>query len=385
MNDYNGPWEHNPTNLKTYLVGAFALLFLIGCNLGGGSSSADPVNLEERQPEIKPEDISLELLDEIIPEIEMEGEDFLEDLQKITLQLDFPVVPAGSHVNINALGTFPPETQKGITNQRITQFVTFTIINKSIAAIGQNPNNENEFRIYGISEGETIVYAEGGGIVSQQLNVKVIEGVCGGEINDTSSSNANGECIKVVSGREETPIETLFTFTPSLNFLEAMGYEQNESAPKINRSYSKIFGIHLPPLNAYPLKTSPEGEYGLFRNDSPHTNWEQDGSYLWNSQASIHCQTLKKLGFARREDWRRPTKDELIKLYNDYPQGELLSRFGVPLSYHYSTSTPHPSTNEPYPSLQVVNLWNGNSVAVRWTASQAGGCISNTASDIIDI
>ena len=180
-------------------------------------------------------------------------------------------------------------------------------------------------------------------------------GACGGQLNDTSPTNAKGECLKIATA--DVDGKTLwFTSSPSIDMMEAMGYTVHDSENNEGTTYA--------PTYTESGNYGPAGiEFARFRQDGK--NASGDGEL---GQFDRYCTDLATRHFAGKSDWRRPTTDELKALYNE--RGRMGSALGWPTNVYYWSSTPNVDTFEVY----VLNIGH-----VSWANSSARGyasCVS---------
>ncbi len=164
--------------------------------------------------------------------------------------------------------------------------------------------------------------------------------ICG-EINDKSPLNARGNCLKV----REIIVDNhkkWFTSTPSSEVMKFLGYVQQDSAENSGDSYAK--------LETEYCDQGACGYFASFRQDGKQVIDESkvtDNNYSVNGQFDRWCQKLAKLKFADKDNWRRPSEEELYQLLTDGDTDDnidnsrdlnLFPRFGWPTRSYYGTT-----------------------------------------------
>ncbi len=165
--------------------------------------------------------------------------------------------------------------------------------------------------------------------------------MCGG-VNDTNQENAKGDCLKVATDNEGN----WFTSSPSSIVMNSLDYTADNSENNTGDTYSGM--------------TNETGRWGP--EGSGFATFRQDGQN--SGQFARWCQKLASLNFAGRNDWHRPTKDELEGLYafSSASMG-LWGGRGWP-------------TTEPYWSL-TPTMWDGEFYAVDFTYGWLPGYSEN--------
>lgn len=199
-----------------------------------------------------------------------------------------------------------------------------------------------ENRIYGLLEGDTVIHAESSGITSARTPLKIVEGICGGKVNDEHGLTASGNCVKVISRKGEQR-HILHTFTPSVKFMQTMGVNMDTTQPPSGLSYSSVYRVGDNELEFLP-PYSPDIPFALFKLDGAAFNDDSKSSlYGQRGQVGLLCELLASVEFLGRTDWDIPTLDQTEAMYEDYPLGELYYDYGVPVSYAYWTKSPDPN------------------------------------------
>lgn len=145
---------------------------------------------------------------------------------------------------------------------------------------------------------------------------------CGGQLNDTDPENAKGACLKIATN----DAGQWFTSSPSLAMVQSLGYIQAAGNVDTNggRTYERVISENG--------TTGPiEGHFAKFDQLAIGSG---DGV---NGQFDRWCQDLSAMSFAGKANWRRPSKDELLSLYND--NGNMWSSFGWPSDSRYWSYT----------------------------------------------
>ena len=129
------------------------------------------------------------------------------------------------------------------------------------------------------------------------VGVSVGTGANGG-VNDVDTSNAAGSCIKVASDN----LDNWFTASPSTSFMAQEGFVQNVGSlnSEVTFASTRTEGGTFGP---------PGGEFATF--DQLGGVAHPDGT---GNQFDRWCQNLASRSFAGRDNWRRPTRDELSGL-----------------------------------------------------------------------
>lgn len=296
---------------KFYLISAVCSAFaLTGCNDDSSSSTAvDTTPPDTSSPQ------------RVYPTFE--------GLYEITVLQTLNVAVAQGKTPVIVMGTFSDGTQKDISKD-----VKLVIADETLATI------TDDNRIYGMREGETLIHAESSGITSARTPLKVVEGICGGKVNDTQGLSASGNCVKVIS-RKGAYADILHTFTPSVRFMQTMGLKMiNTTQPPSGLSYSNSYRVGENELEFLP-PYSPDVPFALFRLDGAAFNDDPTSpDYGQGGQVGLLCELMASVEFMGRTDWDIPTLEQTEAMYKDYPLGELYYDHGVPVSYAYWTKSP---------------------------------------------
>ncbi|MBE3658582.1 hypothetical protein BOO92_18035, partial [Vibrio navarrensis] len=180
---------------------------------------------------------------------------------------------------------------------------------------------------------------------------------CGGQLNDTDKENAKGACLKIATNNAGQ----WFTSSPSEAMVQALGYTQAAGSVDTNggRTYA---GTHTE-TGSY----GPAG--GVFARFDQLAIGNGDGV---NGQFDRWCQDLAAMNFGGKADWRRPTQNEVVSLYND--RGDMYSVSGWPTGYSYWASTPSGSG---YYHVGL-GLLNGNASGVNPGHGDYASCVSGS-------
>ncbi|WP_104038751.1 Ig-like domain-containing protein [Vibrio jasicida] len=185
--------------------------------------------------------------------------------------------------------------------------------------------------------------------------------ICGGVVNDTDQANAKGACLKVASDSAGN----WFTSTPSIAVMDALGYKGADSDTNHGDTYARIENEGSSgPTN---------GEFAVFRQDGRGViapGEGDDANAGVDGQFDRWCQKLAFLNFAGKNDWHRPTKDELVGLYS-YVGDSLWAARGWPTRFYYWSATVDGS------HYYRVNLNFGNVSSLSPTSAAYASCVSN--------
>ncbi|EJG1862031.1 DUF1566 domain-containing protein [Vibrio parahaemolyticus] len=152
--------------------------------------------------------------------------------------------------------------------------------------------------------------------------------VCGTGVDDTSSSNSTGSCLKVATDGSGN----WFTSTPSLAVLDTLGYTKDYSSANTGKTYSRLFTSKAP--------SGPEGKFAGFTQVGQGVvkpGEGNDASAGVGGQAYRWCQNLASMNFAGKNMWRLPTKTEL-EAFRNANGGSLWASHGWYTGYHWSTT-----------------------------------------------
>lgn len=148
-----------------------------------------------------------------------------------------------------------------------------------------------------------------------------VPAICGGAVDDTDQTNANGYCLKVAADDGGN----WFTSTPSIVVMEGLGYSENSQSNNSGDTYAAIYNSsgNSDPRNGVFARFSQEGEAAT-----------SDGT---NGQFDRWCQKLSTLKFGGRTTWQRPTHNQLQGLYDVH--GNMWLTLGWPSAFDYWSST----------------------------------------------
>ncbi|WP_227993406.1 hypothetical protein, partial [Shewanella sp. YLB-07] len=153
-----------------------------------------------------------------------------------------------------------------------------------------------------------------------------------GAVNDNDPTNAAGDCLKVAT---DGATGMLFTSTPSLVVMDALGYQEAAGSANINggKTYAEII-----------IENGTYGLVGSFARfdqiliGGDNTSSTSVGGV--SGQYDRWCKNLSDMNFNGRADWRRASLAELEGLYSD--RGGMDIGYGWPAgmsSYWSSTGT----------------------------------------------
>ncbi len=129
-----------------------------------------------------------------------------------------------------------------------------------------------------------------------------MEYVCGHAVDDTDRENATGTCLKIATDAEGH----WFTSSPSLAVMNALGYSANDKETNSGNTYAAIYTKNG--------TRGPNGEFVQFQQDGLDVVNPEDSVGI-DGQFDRWCQTLASIEFAGKNNWHRPSKDELLGLY----------------------------------------------------------------------
>ncbi|MFM2625751.1 Ig-like domain-containing protein, partial [Vibrio owensii] len=217
----------------------------------------------------------------------------------------FSQIPIGFTI----LGEYSNGDVKDVTN-----LVTWTTSNSAIATIDASSGV-----MIGHNSGSVIITAtEPTSTLTKELEIDIIGelNLCGVGINDTDMTNAAGSCIKAV----QTSDGKIFTSSPSESAICRMGYVENPD--KKEKAYDELFE-----------SDGSEGPVGTFVG----FNQLSDIGEGIDGQFDNYCKDLSSLQFFSKNNWRRPSFEELTDLYRD-DQGLFPSfwiKYGWPVQRYY--------------------------------------------------
>ncbi len=183
---------------------------------------------------------------------------------------------------------------------------------------------------------------------------------CGTGVDDTDSTSGLGECLKIATGTSGA----WFTSTPNIIVVDALGYTLDNSEINSGDTYASSWvedGSYGP----------DGGEFIGFRQDGDGVLSPPDGGSGVDGQFDRWCQKLTLLNFAGRTNWRRPTADELVDVYNLH--GRMWENQGWPgFGVYWS------ATEDGAGSYNIVNLLEGiNTGGMYLTTGLYVSCISS--------
>jgi len=183
----------------------------------------------------------------------------------------------------------------------------------------------------GVAEGSVDITASNGTVTSDasSLDVEFLTLACG-------TDSAAGTCIKTITATEGDAAGKLFTGTPSVAALTAMGYSEDGEIDNTGTTYWRSF-----------IGDGDTADLGV-----EFAKMVQIG--LTTPQTTRFCEDLARRSFDSKTNWRQPTKDELLDLYDSYPSNQLFDDYGWAVDIVYWSST-EVTTNK----SNVVNLETG--------------------------
>lgn len=153
--------------------------------------------------------------------------------------------------------------------------------------------------------------------------------LCGGAVDDTDRTNANGACIKVI---DYQGTGQLFTGTPSEAAVTALGYSLSANNSNTGRTYSDV-----------DYDGFVGGNFALFRKAG--SGWDSDinsPTYGLGGQYDRYCAHLADIRFSNRANWRATTLSELDAIYANL--GNMFYAYGWAKDMPYATSNGFSST-----------------------------------------
>ena len=181
-----------------------------------------------------------------------------------------------------------------------------------------------------------VTATDGAGNSNSSVVTVFVLKVCGSgatdldNIDDTDQANAKGACLKVASDSEGN----WFTSTPSIAVMKSLGYTRSNSNLNSGDTYASTYTEtgSYGPIDDVFARFRQDGNGVIDPGEGGDANAGVDGQFdRW-------CQKLVSLNFAGKNDWHRPTKDELAGLYNDVG-GSLWAARGWPTTYRYWSAT----------------------------------------------
>ena len=199
------------------------------------------------------------------------------------------------------------------------------------------------------------------------VTIKKLLPMCGSGVDDTDQVNAKGACLKVASNSAGN----WFTSTPSIAVMDALDYKAANSNTNSGDTYASTYtemGSYGP----------TNGEFARFRQDGDgviNPDEGDDANAGINGQFDRWCQKLASLNFAGKNDWHRPTKEELVGLYQKYEndgfEKGLWNARGWPTNYNYWSATVNGS------GYFSVDLVNGSVSSIYPSYEVYASCVSN--------
>ncbi|PQJ47742.1 hypothetical protein BTO01_28630 [Vibrio jasicida] len=213
-----------------------------------------------------------------------------------------------------------------------------------------------------------VTATDGAGNSNSSVVTVFVLKVCGSgatdldNIDDTDQANAVGACLKVASDSAGN----WFTSTPSIAVMESLKYTVYSSNTNSGDTYA---GTRAETDLSGPI----DGVFARFRQDGNGVidpDEGDDANAGVDGQFDRWCQKLVSLNFAGKNDWHRPTKDELAGLYNDVG-GSLWAARGWPTSDNSWSATVSGSF------YRNVNLSNGYVASISPSHEHYASCVSN--------
>ncbi|HHY0446416.1 TPA: hypothetical protein ACVU4T_003353, partial [Vibrio parahaemolyticus] len=214
-----------------------------------------------------------------------------------------------------------------------------------------------------------VTATDGAGNSNSSVVTVFVLKVCGSgatdldNIDDTDQANAKGACLKVASDSAGN----WFTSTPSIAVMESLGYTLNNFSSNSGDTYTNTYTE----TGSYgPI----DGVFATFRQDGNGVidpGEGDDANAGVDGQFDRWCQKLTSLNFAGKNDWHRPTKDELAGLYSDVGDS-LWDARGWPTSDNYWSAT---VTGSEY---YLVSFDDGDVYDIAPTVGEgSASCVSN--------
>ena len=162
--------------------------------------------------------------------------------------------------------------------------------------------------------------------------------MCGDGVNDADMANATGVCLKVAADVDEN----WFTSSPSVAVMDALGYKGPGPEPDGDPTADSETNSG----DTYASTYTEDGSYGPI--DGVFAKFRQDGNGVIDpgegndahagvdGQFDRWCQKLASLNFAGKNDWHRPTKDELVGLYSSVGDSLWDARGWPTYNYYWS-------------------------------------------------
>ncbi|MEZ9205614.1 hypothetical protein AB4151_25010, partial [Vibrio splendidus] len=154
-----------------------------------------------------------------------------------------------------------------------------------------------------------VTATDGAGNSNSSLVTAFVLSMCGNVVDDTGPDNAKGACLKVATDSAGK----WFTSTPSVAVMDMLGYTLDNSDTNSGDTYANTFSEtgSKGPIDGVFARFRQDGNGVIAPGEGDNANAGVDGQFdRW-------CQKLALLNFAGKNDWHRPTKDELSGLYND--------------------------------------------------------------------
>ncbi len=175
-------------------------------------------------------------------------------MTKLDVEPNRFTLPVGATKQLKATGTY----NDGSTGVDITDIVNWVTPYSRVTVT-------NKGLVTAVSKGLAQISAsiEGGGeLLVANIEVTVTDaaivdqlGICGGAVNDTSQSNAVGECLKVISMAVGDKTN-MYTASPSKAVMDALGYNQATGTAGVSKTYAGLQGERRP--------DGPEGSFATF-------------------------------------------------------------------------------------------------------------------------
>lgn len=141
-----------------------------------------------------------------------------------------------------------------------------------------------------------------------------------GGLDNNDRTLASTNCLKIKALYDKSDRQTKwFSSSPSIAVMNALGYLKQDDADNSGDSYAMTFNVQ----EEFVFGPS-RGEYAQFRQDGkgvilPGTEAAKgnEAKVGVNGQFDRWCQKLASIEFAGKDNWRRPTEQELNTLYGD--------------------------------------------------------------------
>ncbi|MGR5048751.1 DUF1566 domain-containing protein [Photobacterium damselae] len=218
--------------------------------------------------------------------------------------------------------------------------------------------------------------------------IKVEGEVVSGSPDNTAKIKPTSSSITNAAGQVNFEVTDTVEETVSVKVMASVGETVVESTAKevvFESPYTDRFPCPLGGFNCLPVvednvpgklyTPTPEKVFVEALGFTPDNYLTEDApsgflaALMTFNKANHWCRTLSVNKYAGRTNWRMPSKDELLGLYDKY--GDMFNAFGWPANpYYWSESA---STNYNY----GVNIRNGNVYTFHPSVTLDASCVSN--------